>query len=105
MPASGRFVDNRTQPEAQTKKSIAIYTRFRRFARPEVWIPYFSKKFGVSIVARYFMCVRAVGAARYTVVIDAVRWRNSRLTEKPSGAIGKQKKVVRPTVKPSVEDG
>jgi hypothetical protein len=70
-----------------------------------VWISYFSKKSGVSIAARYFICAGDVGAAMYTVVIDAVRWRNDRLAEKPSGVIGKQKKVVRPTARPSADAG
>ena len=72
VAASGLFWDNRTQPEAQNDIFSSIYSFFRLFARPEVWILYFSKKFNVSTVDRYFMCVGAVGMDRSTVVIDAV---------------------------------
>ena len=51
------------------------------------------------------MCVRAVGADRSTVVIDAVKRHSTKLTEKPRGAIGKQKRGVKPTVRQSVDDG
>ena len=51
------------------------------------------------------MCVRAVGVDRSTVVIDAVRRHSTRLTGKPKSAIGKQKRGVKPTARPSVDDG
>jgi hypothetical protein len=70
VAASGLFLDNRKQPEAPSKCN-SIYIFFRLFARPEVWILYFLKKFNASIVDRYFMCVGAVGGGRSTVVIYA----------------------------------
>jgi hypothetical protein len=104
VAASGLFLDNRTQPEAPSKFN-PIYIFFRLFARPEVWILYFLKKFDASAVDRYFMCVGAVGGGRSIAVIYAVGSLNKRLTEKLRGAIGKRKKVVKPTVREKKDGG
>ena len=102
--ASGLFLDNRKQPEAPNILN-AIYLFFRLFARPEVWILYFLKKFDVSTVGRYFICVEVVFGGMSIVVIDVVRHHKTRLTENLKGAIGKRIKVVKPTVRVKKDGG
>ena len=98
VAASGLFLDNRKQPEAPNILN-AIYLFFRLFTRLEVWILYFLKKFDVSTVGRYFICVEVVFGGMSIVVIDVVRHHKTRLTENLKGAIGKRIKVVKPTVR------
>jgi len=96
VAASGLFLDNRKQPEAPNLLN-AIYLFFRLFARSEVWILYFLKKFDVSTVGRYFICVEVVFGGMSIVVIDVVRHHKTKLTIKPRGVIGKQKRGKKPT--------
>jgi hypothetical protein len=104
VAASGLFLDNRKQPEAPSKCN-SIYIFFRLFARSEVWILFFLKKFNASTVGRYFMCVGAVFGGRSIAVIYVVGSPNKRLTENLRGAIGKRKKVVKPTVRVKKDGG